>query len=177
MLPRLLLALLLLTPVLTAQRDGSYLSEAEVDQLRDAAYTPNERVLVFVKFLDERSEKIQKLSAGPRRAGREEDIHNLLEQFTSIVNELEDNLDEYGPAHRDIRKSLPKLLTAIDRWATVIRTPPDNQAYNVSRKLALESLGDLHEDAAQLTEEQKAWFLAHPPAKEDKEKKSSAEGP
>ena len=170
MLRRLSLAFLLLTlaPHLPAQRTDASLSDGEVEQLREAAYYPNDRVLLFIKLLDTRNKSIQDLFAGPRKPGREQDTHDLLEQFTAIADELNDNLEDYGPRHRDIRKALPKLLDATERWSSNLKSPPDNEAYNVSRRLALEAVRDLHDQATQLIEEQKAWFLAHPPPKETK---------
>jgi len=136
------------------------------------SFTPADRVLVFMKLLDERNKAIQDLFAHPRKPGREQDTHDLLEQFTAIADELDDNLDDYGPHHRDIRKALPKLIDATDRWATIIKSPPDNEAYNVSRRLALEALRDIREAATQMVEEQRAWFIAHPPPKEDPNQRS-----
>jgi hypothetical protein len=173
MLHRLALALILplclaLAAPLHAQSNDNALSEGEVEQLRSAAYVPNDRVLVFIKFLDDRNKEIQTLFAHPRKPGREQDTHDLLEQFTAIADELNDNLDDYGPHHRDIRKALPKLLDATERWSSNLKTPPDNETYNVSRKLALEAVRDLREEATRLIEDQKTWFAAHPPAKEEK---------
>lgn len=165
---RLLLALLLLGVLpacVHAQASDSALSDAEVEKLRDTAYVAHDRVLAFIEFLDDRTKAMQKVMEGPRRQGRERDLHDLMEQFTSIANELEDNLDEYGPSHRDIRKALPKLIAATDRWATIIRSPAEDNAYNVSRKLALETLEDLRDESSKMLEEQKTWFAAHPPAK------------
>ncbi len=144
----------------------SALSDGEVEKLREAAPLYNDRVLLFTGFLDDRAKAILTLTQGRRKPGREEDLHDLMEQFSSIANDLEDNLDDYGQRHRDIRKALPKLLAATDRWQTALKTPPDNQDYDASRKLALEAVADLHEDVAKLIDEQKAWFLAHPPGKE-----------
>ncbi len=160
--------LLSIAPILHAQRESPALTDSEVDQLRDSAYIATDRVLVFVKFLDERTKSIETLVAKSRKPGREQDLHDLMEQFTSIADELDDNLDNYGPAHRDMRKALPKLLSATERWASVIRSPADNEAYNVSRKLALEAVRDLREESTRLIDEQRAWFAAHPPAKETK---------
>jgi hypothetical protein len=169
MLRRLPLAfvLLALTLPVHAQRGDSSLSEGEVEQLRDSAYVPNDRVLVFIKLLDARNKAIQDLFAHPRKPGREQDTHDLLEQFTNIADELNDNLDDYGPHHRDIRKALPKLLDATERWASNIKQPPENATYDLSRKLALEAIRDIREEATHLVEDQKTWFAAHPPAKED----------
>jgi hypothetical protein len=167
MLRRLSLALVLLALALPlhAQRSDSALSEGEIEQLRESAYVANDRVLVFIKLLDTRNKAIQDLFAHPRRPGREEDTHDLLEQFTSIADELNDNLDDYGPHHRDIRKALPKLLEATERWASNLKQPPENSIYDISRKLALEAIHDIREEATQLVEEQKTWFAAHPPPK------------
>jgi hypothetical protein len=151
---------------LHAQIHESALSEAEIEQVREAAYVPSDRVLLFIKFLDERTKSVQDLFAKPRRPGREQDTHDLLEQFTSIADELSDNLDDYGPRHADIRKALPKLLQATERWSSALKSPPDNEQYSVSRKIALESIRDLREAATQLTDEQTAWFKTHPPPKE-----------
>ncbi|WP_353068920.1 hypothetical protein RBB75_18275 [Tunturibacter empetritectus] len=170
MLRRLSLVLLLLSlaPCLPAQRTDASLSDGEVEQLREVAYYPNDRVLLFIKLLDARNKSIQDLFAIPRKPGRAQDTHDLLEQFTAIADELNDNLDDYGPRHRDIRKALPKLVEATERWSSNLKSPPDNETYNVSRRLALEAVHDLHDQATQLIDEQKAWFLAHPPPKENK---------
>ena len=155
---------------LCAQRRESALSDAEVEKLRDSAYNPPDRVLTFVEFLDQRIKQIEKLTGGKRQPGREEDIHDLMEQFASIADDFDDNLDDYSKYHRDIRKVLPKVVSATERWATSLRTPPENAMYSVTRKLALESLADVRESVTKLIEEQKAWFLAHPPAKEGENK-------
>jgi hypothetical protein len=161
-----LLALALPLP-LHAQADDKALSEGEIEQLRDSAYVANDRILVFIKLLDARNKSIQDLYAHPRKPGREEDTHDLLQQFTAIADELNDNLDDYGPHHRDIRKALPKLLEATERWASNIKQPPENAVYDLSRKLALEAIRDIREEATHLVEDQKTWFAAHPPSKEN----------
>ncbi len=165
----LFLALAVATLILPlhAQKDESALSDGEIEQLRDSAYFPNDRVMVFIKLLDSRVKRIQETNTGPRHPGREQDTHDLLEQFTSIADELDDNLDDYGPHRRDVRKALPKLIEATERWATAVKSPPENETYNVSRKLALEAIRDIRESATQLLEDQKTWFAAHPPTKED----------
>ena len=172
MLRRLAQTLLLCALALPmhAQSSDNVLTDAEVEQLRSSAYVPNDRVMVFIQLLDDRNKAIQALFAHPRKPGREQDTHDLLEQFTAIADELDDNLDDYGPHHRDIRKALPKLLDATERWSSNLKSPPDNEAYSVSRKLALEAIRDIREEATRLVEDQKAWFIAHPPPKEDKNK-------
>ena len=164
----LAIVLLLLTAGMArAQVQEPALTDAEVEILRDKAPVPAERVQAFAEFLDGRTKAIDKLLAGRRKPGREEDLHDLMEEFSSIANDLEDNLEEYGKRHKDVRKSLPKLLAATERWATALRSPADNEAYNVSRKLALEAVADVKQTATELVTEQKGYFLAHPPPKDD----------
>ncbi len=151
-----------------AQDNDHALTQAEIEEIRDAAYYPQQRVELFIKLLDQRVKSIQDLYAHPRKPGREQDTDDLLNQFNSIANELEDNLDDYGQDHRDIRKALPKLLEATERWSSAIKSPPDNEAYNVSRKLALQTIRDVHDDATDLLQSQKAWFKDHPPPKAGK---------
>ena len=155
-----------LVPSLHAQERDSSLSDADVEKIREAAPLFEERVRIFAGILDERIKAILALSNGRRKPGRDEDVHDLMEQFTAIANDFEDNLDDYRRRHRDLRKVLPKVLAATDRWQSGLKTPSENQVYEVSRKLALEAVTDLHEDLAKLIDEQKAYFLAHPPGKE-----------
>ena len=163
-------ALFAVAAPLRAQQNDSTLTQSEIDQVREARYYPEDCVLLFVKFLDLRTQELQDLYAHPRRPGREQDTHDLLQQFASITDELSDNLDVYGPRHVDLRKTLPKILTSIDRWSAALNALPEDDAYAIARKLALESLRDLREDTTQLAADQAAWFKAHPPGKSTDDK-------
>jgi hypothetical protein len=166
----LVLVLLAISAPLLAQQGDSDLTQTEIDQVRQYRYFPADCVLLFVKFLDLRTQELHDLYAHPRRPGREQDTHDLIQQFASITDQLSDNLDEYGPRHIDLRRALPKILTAIDRWTADLNALPEDDAYNVARKLALESLRDLRESTAQLAADQSAWFKAHPPGKSSDDK-------
>lgn len=159
-------ALLLLAAPLcaSAQDDDSSMSQKEIESLRDAAYMPNDRVIVFIKILNTREQEIDELLRKPRRPGFDQDMHDLLDQFESIADEFNDNLDEYSSKHRDIRKSLPKLVSAIERWQTTLRAVGEDEAYNVVRKMALDSLTDMRATADTTQTEQAAYFKAHPDA-------------
>lgn len=167
-------ALAVLAPVALAhaQDDDSSMSQKEIESLRDAAYIPNDRVLAFMKILNTREQEIQDLVSKPRRPGFNQDMHDLLDQFAAIADEFNDNLDEYQSKHRDIRKALPKLVTAIERWSTTLRTPADDQTYNIVRKMALDSLKDMHDTATSMVTEQAAYFKAHPDAEKLEKERS-----
>lgn len=173
-------ALLLAAPAvrMLAQDDDSTMSQKEIESLRDAAYIPNDRVMTFVRILDTREHEISDLLARPRRPGFNQDMHDLMEQFSSIADEFNDNLDEYQGKHRDIRKALPKLISAIERWSTTLRAPADDEAYNVLRKMALDSLKDMRDTATTMETEQAEYFKAHPDAaKMEKERADPQHSP
>jgi hypothetical protein len=170
-------ALLVFVPAATtrAQDDDSSMSQKEIESLRDAAYIPNDRILTFVKILNTRDQEITDLLAKPRRPGFNQDMHDLLDQFASIADEFNDNLDDYQGKHRDIRKSLPKLLSAIERWSTTMRAPADDQTYNIVRKMALDSLKDMRDTATSMETEQAAYFKAHPDAEKLEKERADPE--
>lgn len=150
----------------TQDTSAEALSDAEIDKLRDVAPYPPQRLLLFISFLDERSKAIERLDTGQRHPGREEDVRDLMNQFASISDDLDDNLDDYSRRHQDVRKVLPRLIAATERWGTMLRTPPEDERYTVARELALTSLADVQNSAEKMAVEQKQYFLAHPPQKE-----------
>ncbi|HTV10030.1 MAG TPA: hypothetical protein VMD97_13390 [Candidatus Aquilonibacter sp.] len=166
------------TPRLHAQDDDDSMSQKEIESLRDAAYIPNDRIMAFVKILNTREDEIENLLSKPRRPGFSQDMHDFLDQFASIADEFNDNLDEYQSKHRDIRKSLPKLVSAIERWNTTLRAPASDETYDVVRKMALDSLKDMRDTATAMETEQAAYFKAHPDAaKLEKERASPEHSP
>ncbi len=127
---------------------------------------PAERVLAYSKIVETRFDRIQRVIADARAQGRAEDIHQNMEEMTGVVSELEDNLDDYRNGHKDLRKVLPRLVTSTERWESILRQPPDQARYKVTRQLALEAVADLKDDAQKLLLEQQAYFKEHPPSKE-----------
>ena len=171
----LALAWLLATGPCSAQAGDDALSQKDVDRLRDAAFVPMERIKVFTEILNDRQKRIDDLLARRRsHTDFPEDMHDALDQFGKIVDELNDNLDDYGRRHRDVRKVLPKLIEATERWSTALRTPADNEAFNVVRRIALDDVKDARTLAESLRTELDAYFKAHPEA-EAREKLRNAD--
>ncbi len=169
-----LLCLALFAPAAVAQAAEDVLSQKEVDTLRDAAFTPNDRVMAFQQFLEDRVKQVQTLTA--KRRGHTDyggDMHDVLDQIGQIADELNDNLDEYSRFHRDVRKALPKLLEATDRWTATLSAVADNDAYNIVRRIALDNLKDTHEVAGALQTDLAAYFKAHPEAEKAEKKRGT----
>jgi len=159
------------TVPLRAQADEGVMSDAEVESLRDAAYVPMDRIAAYVKILDTREKRLDGLVSKRRYPGRADELHDLMSQMAGIADELSDNLEELDKQHRDVRKALPKVVSATERWSTALRAPADDVAYNVERKLALDALKDMRELAEGMETEEEAYFKEHPEAeKAEKER-------
>jgi hypothetical protein len=108
--------LLLLVSVCAAARKRDPLTEAEADQLREAAMEPHKRLQLYIKFADMRLTEVERIRSDPKEAkGRGQRIHNLLEDFTAILDEINDNLDQYQgrPLDKDLKKEFQKGLKAV----------------------------------------------------------------
>ena len=154
-----------------AQAGEGIMSEREIDTLRDSAFIPADRLFAYTQILNTREKLIEDLVAKPHHVTYARDLHDYIEQFAAIVDELNDNLDDYRDKHRDIRKALPKLIQATERWATVLRAPEEKEEYKIVRRLALDALKDTRELAEALETSQAEYFKAHPEAaKAEKER-------
>ena len=115
------LVVLLLSMVGFADQDAAAkkrdpLSDAEVDQLRAVANDPSKRLALYIKFAESRLLAVDQLCSDPKAAeGRGKKIHDLLEDFTAILDEINDNLDMYEgrPLNQDDRKDFNKQLKEV----------------------------------------------------------------
>ena len=161
----LTLALWCFPPVACAQRHSTAMSEKEEDEVRDAAIDPAARILVYQSIVETRIKRIQAVLSNTRAQGRREDIRENMDEVAGLMDELQDNLEEYDHAHRDLRKPLPKLLDATLRWESVLKQPAEDESYSLTRKLALEAVADVKKELQEMIPEQQAYFKAHPPSK------------
>jgi hypothetical protein len=118
-----IILLLLLLSVAAAAKRRDPLTEAETDQLREAAMDPYNRIKLMVKFTEARLTSIDQVRLDPKQAAdRGKQIHDLLEDFTSLLDEINDNLDQYEsrPLNKDFvkqyHKGLKELIDADARF-------------------------------------------------------------
>jgi hypothetical protein len=137
------------------------LTETEVDQVREAAIYPDERVALYTKFIEVRAAKIKSLSGRPRSANRVLELDGLLQDFTALMDEVDGNLDQYSERHADIRKSLKALNEAAPRWVQILRALPGESGFDLSRKEGIESGEELVDQAKRLLSEQEEYFKTH----------------
>lgn len=158
--------LLLLTTIASARRRDP-LTEAEADQLREASLEPYKRLKLYIKFTDARLESIDQLRADPKQAdGRGKKIHDLLEDFTALMDEVNDNLDQYQGRplskddRKDFHKGLKEVIEACDKWETHLKalqtateTDPQTQKESQDYRFVLQDAQDAVKSSAEAARE------------------------
>jgi len=121
------LLLVLITAASARKRDP--LTEAEADQIRHAAMEPHTRLKLFIKFTDVRVNTMEQLRGDPKPAGdRGAKMREALEDFTALLDEINDNLDQYQGRpltkddRKDFRKGLSEVVTACGQWEQKLKT-------------------------------------------------------
>ncbi len=94
----------------TRQRDP--LTPAEIDQLRDTAMDPNERLKLFVHFARARLVSLEQVRNDPKATDRGQQIHDRLQDFVDIYDELNDNVENFIDRKEDMRKPLKAVIEA-----------------------------------------------------------------
>lgn len=160
-----LVALLLLAgfvPRLRAQDQQDVLSPDEVQQIRDSNIYPNVRIKLFLKFVQERVDALKELAADAGADHRMSQISGKLQEFTSLCDEMQDNMDNYDSNHADIRKALKEVEEASAKWPDVLHALPKEANSDYGVETALDSAQSAHEEAQKLATEQDIFFKAHP---------------
>jgi len=129
--------------------------------MRESADWPDKRLELMVKFARERMTKIDQLrSDGKNAKDRPMQIHDLLEDFTSLLDEIEDNVEMYGSHKADMRKGLTLLIEANSEWQLKLRrlkeqSPPEElDQYSFVLANASDAVTDMGDDTRQELQEQ-----------------------
>lgn len=144
-----------------AQQRRDPLNEKEVDEMRESADLPDKRLELMVKFTRARMTTVDQLRANGKTAkDRPMQIHDLLEDFTALLDEIEDNVDMYGSHKADMRKGLTLLVEANSEWQLQLRrlkeqSPPEElNQYSFVLTNATDAVKDIADDARQELQEQ-----------------------
>src|ERR1035441_4344644 len=121
----LLSAVLLCSVAVLAQKEKREpLTEAQVDQIREAGIYPNDRINLYTKFLNEHADTIKGLTNRAKSGARSHRLDGELQDFTALMDELGSNLDVYSDRKADIRKALKVLTDATPRWLGILHALP-----------------------------------------------------
>jgi len=114
--------LLLLAMPLAGQRRRDPLSQIEIDQLRDAMLEPDDRLKLYVTFSRDRLTKLEQMRSDPKTTERGIQTHDLLQDFLTIYEELNDNVDMYVGRKNDIRKPMKLVIEADTEFQSRLRS-------------------------------------------------------
>jgi hypothetical protein len=144
----------------TAQRRDP-LNEKEIDEMREAADWPDKRLEVMTKFARARINSIEQLQADTKNAkDRPQQIHNLLEDFTALLDEIQDNVEMYASHNADMRKGLTLLIEANSEWQLKLRqlkekSPAEElDQYSFALANANDAVKDMADDTREELQEQ-----------------------
>jgi chromosome segregation ATPase len=150
----------------TAARRHDPLTEAETDLLREAAQDPAIRFKLYIKFTQVRFAALDQLRSERKPAAdRGQQLHNQVEDIDSLVNEINDNIDNYARQNQDMRKPLQEVLAVVSTWQASLQSlkeasGKDPELTRESRDFyfvldtAIDSTNSLAEDAQQTLQEQ-----------------------
>jgi len=137
------------------------LTEKEVDEMRESAEWPDKRIELMVKFARARMAAIDQLRADGKSAkDRPMQIHDLLEDFSSLLDEVDDNVNMYASHKADMRKGLMLLLEATSEWQLKLhrlkeQSPPEElEQYSFVLANATDAVSDSGDDARDELKEQ-----------------------
>lgn len=177
-----ILALLLLLTLAASARKRDPLTEAETDQLREAAQEPYKRLQLYIKFTDARLAAIDELRADPKQAqGRGRKVHDLLEDFTALMDEINDNLDTYEgrpltKADRKLfHKGLKEVIEADEKFDAKLKalraageSDPTTRSESEDYRFVLQDAEDVLKTSLEMANE---YSQQHPPDDEPVKKK------
>lgn len=142
-------------------RNRDPLTEQEVDQMRETADFPNKRLELMIAFARARMKSIEDLRAATKiPPDRPAKIHDLLQDYIALLDEIDDNIDMYGSHKADMRKGLKLLIEADSEWQLQLRqlkeqSPPEElQQYSFVLANAKDTVNDSAKSTRETLEEQ-----------------------
>lgn len=123
--PFCLAFLVLITTASIAQRRHDPLTQAEIDQVRDASWEPKQRLTLYLQFTRARLVKLEEMRNDPKTKDRAQQTHDLLDDFQQLYDELNDNIDTYVDRKDDIRKPLKLIVDADTEFQAKLRALKD----------------------------------------------------
>ena len=154
-------ASLCLAPAPAAAQRHDPLTRKEVDDLREAAQMPDARTKLFLGFARARLEASEKLHADPLQQPQAlSELRRLLDDFTAIVDELDDNLAAFDNRGTDLRAALRTVIETETEFQQRLRKiretfpPAVLQQVNVELENASESVEDSVKSSRALLDKQ-----------------------
>ncbi len=146
---KLLWCLVLAAP-LWAQRD--FLTADEADQIREAQ-EPNDRLKLYAKFAKQRVDLVQSL-VNKDKAGRSVMIHDALEDYSKILDAIDDVTDDALLRKLEVKPGLAAVVGIEKQTLPVLQRVQSSQPKDLSRyDFALQQAVETTQDSIDSSQE------------------------
>src|SRR6202165_3127869 len=113
--------MLIIAAVAAGERRRDPLTQAEIDQVRDASWEPLQRLGLYMKFARSRLVGLEEMRNDPKTKNRAAQTHDKLDDFLLIYDEINDTGDTYLNRKDDIRKPLKLIIEADTEFQAKLR--------------------------------------------------------
>ena len=161
---------MLATGAAHAQSRKDPLTDRQIEEVREAGDEPLQRIRLFVGYVDDRAKDIHTVNADPIAQNKNVRLHNLMEEFTRLSDELQDNMDNFDQQHADLRKALKEIVDKTGEWGTILNEPKPNSQYDFSRKTAIDANQSAQQTATQMLADETKYFIEQKKKEKEQEK-------
>jgi len=163
---------LLLALPLAAQRD--FLTADETDQIKEAQ-EPNLRLKLYAGFAKQRVDLVKSLLS-KEKPGRSILVHDALEDYSKILDAIDDVADDAISRKVDVRLGLTAVATAEKEMLPVLKHAQDSQPKDMERyAFALTQAIETTNDSLDLAMEDLGKRTKDVEARQEKQKKTLQE--
>lgn len=151
-LPILILVCALFTGAVPALADRDFLTEAEIEKVREAQ-APNDRLKLYILFARQRIDQLQRLLSKEKK-GRSAEARELLEDYTDIIDAIDTVTDDALRRGADVGEGVVAATTAEKRFLGQLQQIKDRNAadvdlYDVALREAMASTSDSIDQAGE----------------------------